>query len=86
MNTHALTLSMMMILTNPFEHFKLIKDYRQHAKIEHKLSDVILLTICSVLSGFDTWEGIFDFGESRGEFLKSLGDFKNGIPSADTIV
>ncbi|EGR0202218.1 ISAs1 family transposase [Vibrio parahaemolyticus] len=75
----------MTTITNPFMHFKLIKDYRQAAKVEHKLSDIILLTICGVLSGFDTWEGISDFGESRIDFLTSLGDFKNGIPSSDTI-
>lgn len=26
--------------------FEVIKDYRQTAKVEHKLSDIILLTIC----------------------------------------
>ncbi len=50
-------------LTNPFMHFEVIKDYRQVAKVEHKLSDIILLTICGVLLGFDTWEGICYFGE-----------------------
>lgn len=66
-------------------HFEVIKDYRQAAKVEYKLSDIILLTICDVLSGFDTWEGICDFGESRTDFLKSSGDFENGILSSDTI-
>ncbi|EKO3580764.1 ISAs1 family transposase, partial [Vibrio metschnikovii] len=75
----------MTTITNPFMHFEVVKDYRQAAKVEHKLSDIILLTICGVLSGFDTWEGICDFGESRTDFLKSLGDFENGIPSSDTI-
>ncbi len=75
----------MTTITNPFMHFEVIKDYRQAAKVEHKLSDIILLTICGVLSGFDTWEGICDFGESRTDFLKSLGDYENGIPLSDTI-
>ncbi len=38
-------------LKNPCMHFEVIKDYRQAAKVEHKLSDIILLTICGVLSG-----------------------------------
>lgn len=37
-------------MTNPFMHFEVIKDYRQPGKVEHKLSDIILLTICGVLS------------------------------------
>ncbi len=51
-------------------HFEVIEDYRQAVKVEHKLSDFISLTICGVLSGFDTWEYINDFGESRTDFLK----------------
>ncbi|EOW9280197.1 TPA: transposase family protein, partial [Vibrio cholerae] len=38
-------------LINPFIHFQIIKDYRQESKVEHKLSDIILLTIYGVLSG-----------------------------------
>ena len=71
--------------TNPFMHFEIIKDYRQSAKVNHKLSDIILLTVCGVLSGFDTWEGIRDFGSARIDFLRKLGHFENGIPSADTV-
>ncbi|KYN25413.1 hypothetical protein AUQ44_07435 [Vibrio cidicii] len=66
-------------------HFELIKDYRQTAKVEHKLSDIILLTICGVLSGYDTWEGINDFGVTRLGFLKAIDEFENGVPSSDTI-
>ena len=72
-------------VTNPFMHFSAIKDYRQAAKVNHKLSDIILLTICGVLSGQDSWEGISDFGKMRLSFLKHYGDFDTGIPSADTI-
>lgn len=41
-------------LTNPFFYFEVIKDYRQATKVEHKLLHIILLTICGVLSGFDS--------------------------------
>ncbi len=37
----------------PFMHFDVIPDYRQQGKVEHKLTDIILLTICAVLSGQD---------------------------------
>ncbi len=70
---------------HPFMHFNIINDYRQEAKVEHKLTDIILLTICAVLSGQDGWDGICDFGQSRLDFLKRCGDFSSGIPSASTI-
>ena len=72
-------------LSNPFMHFQVIKDYRQAAKVHHQLSDIILLTICGVLAGQDTWEGISDFGRSRFSFLTQYGEFEQGIPSADTV-
>nr|WP_080729721.1 ISAs1 family transposase [Vibrio vulnificus] len=72
-------------LINPFMHFQIIKDYRQESKVEHKLSDIILLTICGVLSGHDGWDGIIDFGHARLDFLKRYGHFEAGMPSADTL-
>ncbi|EKO3617657.1 hypothetical protein M3893_001953 [Vibrio metschnikovii] len=44
-------------------HFELIKVYRQTAKVEHKLSDIIFKN-CGVLSGYDIWEGVNDFGDN----------------------
>lgn len=70
---------------NPFMHFSVIRDHRQTAKVEHKLTDIILLTICAVLAGQDDWKGIYHFGESRIDFLKRLGDFSGGVPSVSTI-
>ncbi|MCL7667254.1 transposase family protein, partial [Klebsiella pneumoniae] len=54
--------------------------YRQAWKVEHKLSDILLLTICAVISGAEGWEDIEDFGETHLDFLKQYGDFENGIP------
>ena len=70
---------------HPFMHFSVIPDYRQEGKVNHKLSDIILLTICAVISGQDDWDGIADFGDNRLEFLKRFGDFDQGIPSKSTI-
>lgn len=66
-------------------HFSIIQDYRQTGKIEHKLSDILLLTICAVIAGAEGWEEIEDFGHSRLSWLQEYADFENGIPSHDTI-
>lgn len=66
-------------------HISIIPDYRQSWKVEHKLSDILLLTICAVISGAEGWEDIQDFGEVNIDFLKQYGDFENGIPVHDTI-
>ncbi len=67
------------------EHISVIPDYRQAWKVEYKLSDILLLTICAVISGAEGWEDIEDFGETHLDFLKQYGDFENGIPVHDTI-
>ncbi len=67
------------------EHISVIPDYRQAWKIEHKLSDILLLTICAVIPGAEDYEDIEGFGETHLDFLKQYGDFENGIPVHDTI-
>ncbi len=34
------------------------------------LSDILLLTICAVISGAEGWEDIEDFGETHPDVLK----------------
>ncbi len=46
---------------HPSMHFDVIPDYRQQVKVEHNLTDIILLTICAVLSGQDDWKAIRRF-------------------------
>ncbi len=68
------------------EHISVIPDYRQAWKVEHKLSDILLLIICSVISGAEGWEDIEDFGETYLDFFEAkYDDFENGIPVHDTI-
>lgn len=67
-----------MELKKLMEHISIIPDYRQAWKVEHKLSDILLLTICAVISGAEGWEDIEDFGETHLDFLKQYGDFDNG--------
>ena len=52
----------------------------------HKLSDILLLTICAVIAGCDGWDEIEDFGRERLDWQRKYGDFSFGqTPSADTI-
>lgn len=40
-----------MSLSRLLEHISIIPDYRQQGKIDHKLTDILLLTICAVIGG-----------------------------------
>ncbi len=69
------------------EIFEKINDPRQAAKVQHKLSEIILLVICAVVSGCDVWEDIADFCRVKEEWFRDdLGlELRNGIPSHDTM-
>jgi predicted transposase YbfD/YdcC len=70
---------------SPLEHFRKVDDPRQEWKVEHKLFDIILLTVSAVIAGAETWDQISDFGRERLSWLKKYGDFENGIPTHFTI-
>lgn len=63
-----------------WHHFiSVIKDFRQDWKIEHKLTDILLLTICAAICGAEGWDEIEDFGEAKQDFLRSYVDFEAGL-------
>lgn len=74
-----------MDLEKLMKHISIIPGYRQSLEVDHKLSDILLLSICAVISGAEGWEDIEDFGKVHIDFLKQYGDLDNGIPVHDTI-
>ena len=48
-----------------FEHFSALPDPRIERCRQHELLDVVLLSVCAVLSGADGWEAIEEFGEAK---------------------
>jgi predicted transposase YbfD/YdcC len=64
-------------------HFERLSDHRHHNKL-HKLIDVIIITICAVVAGADTYEQIENFGKKRKKWLSKFLELPYGIPSHDT--
>lgn len=52
------------------ESFSSIEDPRVERHKLHKLIDIIVLTICAVVSGSDGWESIAQFGEEKEDWLR----------------
>uniref|UniRef100_UPI001125A4AE transposase family protein n=1 Tax=Escherichia coli TaxID=562 RepID=UPI001125A4AE len=59
-----------MELKKLMEHISIIPDYRQAWKVEHKLSDILLMNICAVISGAEGREDIEDFVETHQDLSK----------------
>lgn len=54
-------------------------------KVENKLSDILLLTICAVIPGTEGKEDIQGFGNAYIDFLKQYDDIEHGIPVHDAL-
>ena len=46
---------------------------------------ILLLTILAVLSGANDWVEIEEFGHAKREWLETVLELRNGIPSHDTL-
>ena len=66
------------------EHFSKVNDPRIDRRKEHKLIDMIVISICAVICGAEGWTDIENFGNSKLPWLKTFLELPNGIPSHDT--
>ena len=66
------------------KHFGKVKDPRKERTRRHKLLDIILIAICGVICGADSWVDIELFGKSKLNWLKTFLELPNGVPSHDT--
>ncbi len=65
-------------------HFTTLTDPRQKGKIDHLPLDIIILAICAVISGADTWPEIYQYGLYKQVWLLTILQLPDGIPSSDT--
>ena len=67
------------------EAFSSLEDPRIERHKRHQLLDIIILTICAVISGAEGWEAIEAFGKEKQDWLRQWIGLENGIPSHDCI-
>lgn len=65
--------------------FKELPDPRVAGRCDHRLIDIIVVAVCGVIAGAESWVDIESFGKAKQDRLKSFLDLPNGIPSPDTI-
>lgn len=65
------------------EHFGKIEDPRAENR-KHKLVDIMVIAICAVICGADTWVDVENFGQAKEEWLGRFLELASGIPSHDT--
>ena len=62
------------------EHFADLEDPRAEHLTDHKLLDIVMIAICAVICGAESWTDVELFGNERLEWLKQFLELRNGIP------
>lgn len=65
-------------------YFAEVKDPRIDRQKRHLLIDVIVIAICAVVCGADSWTAIAQYGRAKRAWLSAFLELPNGIPSHDT--
>jgi predicted transposase YbfD/YdcC len=66
------------------EHFQILADPRVDRTREHELIDVLVIGLCCVICGGDSFNDMEHFGRAKLEWFKTFLKLPNGIPSHDT--
>lgn len=61
-----------------------VSDPRMTNKTKHQMLDMIVITICAVISGANSWVEVEEYGHAKRDWLNTLLELPNGMPSHDT--
>lgn len=64
--------------------FESLVDPRVDRTKDHKLVDVLVIAVCTLLCGGETFNDMEDFGHAKLDWFKTFLQLPNGIPSHDT--
>ena len=70
--------------TGLVEHFAELPDPRQRQNREHKLIDILVITICAAICAADDWVAVEQFGTAKQDWFASFLELPSGIPTHDT--
>lgn len=65
-------------------YFSELEDVRCTGKVAHQLIDILVIAVCAVIAGAETWVDMALYGRSKASFLKGFLTLAHGIPSHDT--
>lgn len=65
-------------------HFRHLPDPRINRTKDHDLMDILVIAICTLLCGGETFNDMEDFGRAKHDWFKTFLGLRNGIPSHDT--
>lgn len=74
-----------MALVEIVKIFEKLKDVRIERHKKYALNEVMFLVLVSLMSGYESWDEMAEYGKAKINWLKKYLPYKNGIASSDTI-
>jgi len=65
--------------------FTRLRDPRRRHLRRHRLTDIVVITLCAVIAGANDWQQVATFAREREAWLRTFLALPNGAPSHDTI-
>jgi predicted transposase YbfD/YdcC len=65
-------------------HFRSLRDPRRKHGQRHRLLDILVIALCAVIAGSDSWQEVEAFGRKRRDWLAGFLDLPDDTPSHDT--
>ncbi len=70
--------------TSLITHFAGVPDPRISPAKQHKLLDIIIIAICAIICGADTWVDVALFGRAKRKWFATFLELPSGVPAHDT--
>ena len=65
-------------------HFADVTDPRKAWNQDHRLSDILVMALCGIICGTDSWGSVAAFAEAKLPWFRRFLELPNGAPSHDT--
>ncbi len=66
------------------EQFAALDDPRCLGKVAHRLVDVLVIAVCAVVAGAETFEDVARYGRGKERWLRGFLELPHGVPAHDT--
>ena len=66
------------------DQFSILPDPRVQRTQLHALEDILIIALCAVICGAETWVDIAQFGRAKEAWFRTFLELPHGIPSHDT--